>query len=170
MDFSTHPRPSRSVWPGGLLVLCAVLAAGAGLEARQALEARRVARAEMDALRNELASAQRRLATLESGRQQEGERLAARARLTVEVPPHRVLAELAALLPPGVRLSELGLSYERQLLLDAQLVARRPADYDAFLDRLASSPRFADVLPGPESRDGELRASLRASYRGEATP
>jgi hypothetical protein len=34
-----------------------------------------------------------------------------------------------------------------------------------FLERVAESPLFADVLPGAETREGEMRASLRMRYR-----
>lgn len=171
MDFSTRPVASRPGWPA-LLLLCASagLAALAGLEARGALRERAVNRAAVDSLRQQLGAARRQLTALDSRRRGDGERLAARARLTVEAPPHRVLSDLAALLPPDVRLAGLTLVYDGQLRVEAQVVARHAAAYDAFLDRLVASRRFSGVLPGPESREGELRASLRASYRAETAP
>lgn len=171
MDFKTRPAPSSGPgWLGlGALALAMALAVGAGLDARAALRERSEARAALDALRSDLAAAQRRLTGLDARRRGDGERLAARARLTVEAPPHRVLGDLSALLPPEVRLSELNLAYGDELRVEVQLVARRASAYDAFLDRLAASERFSDVTPGPEARTGELRASVSARYRaGEA--
>lgn len=171
MDFSTRPAPSSQ--PGwlaaGLLSIAVALALWAGLDARAALGERQEAKATVGVLRSDLAASQRRLAGLEARRRGDGERLAARARLTMEAPPHRVLSDLTALLPPDVRLSELSLVYEGALRVEAQLVARRAAAYDAFLDRLVASPRFSEVNPGPEAREGELRATVNARYQvGEA--
>ena len=171
MDFSTRPAPSSQ--PGwltaGLLSIAVALGLWAGFDARAALRERREARAAVDSLRSELAASQRRLAGLEARRGGDGDRLAARARLTLEAAPHRVLSDLTALLPPDVRLSELSLVYEVALRVEAQLVARRAAAYDAFLDRLVASPRFSEVNPGPEAREGELRATVNARYQvGEA--
>jgi hypothetical protein len=78
------------------------------------------------------------------------------------------VAELSALLPPEVRLQSLDLDYRERLVLDLHVVALRAEAYDLFLARLAESTRFADVVPGPENRQGELAASVRMSYRGVA--
>jgi hypothetical protein len=45
------------------------------------------------------------------------------------------------------------------------VIARSAPAYDQFLDRLQRSPLFADVLPGDENRDGELRTSIQMTYR-----
>jgi hypothetical protein len=83
---------------------------------------------------------------------------------SAEAPPQRVLADLAALLPPEVKLQALALDYRDRVLVDLRIAARRAEAYDAFLQRLAESKRFGDVVPGPETREGELLATLRMSY------
>ena len=93
--------------------------------------------------------------------------LSARALLTAEAPPPRVLADLEALLPGDVRLMALTLDYgERLDAGHAGSAARQPASYDLFLQRLQQSPLFADVRPGEETRDGGVRAQVQAAYRG----
>jgi hypothetical protein len=91
--------------------------------------------------------------------------LSARALLTAESPPPRVLADLEALLPPDVRLIVLSLDYGERLALRLQVAARRAASYDLFLQRLQESPLFTDVRPGEEVRDGGVRAQVEAAYR-----
>jgi len=91
--------------------------------------------------------------------------LSARALLTAEVPPPRVLADLEALLPPDVRLLALNLDYGERLDLGLQVSARRAASYDLFVQRLQESPLFTDVRPGEEVRDGGVRARVQAAYR-----
>jgi hypothetical protein len=91
--------------------------------------------------------------------------LSARALLTAEVPPPRVLADLEALLPPDVRLLALTLDYGERLALSLQVSARRAASYDLFVQRLQESPLFTDVRPGEEVRDGGVRAQVQAAYR-----
>jgi hypothetical protein len=84
--------------------------------------------------------------------------------LAVSSPPGRIVADLAAILPPDVRLEQVGVRYAGGVLLELQVIARTPEAYDAFLDRLVGSPRFTSVLPGDEARSSELRASVRARY------
>lgn len=168
MDFSTRPSRPPQRWPALVsLLAAAALALLAGLEARAALRERAAARGLLEQQRAELAASRRRLAALESRGRGAGDSLAARARLTLQAPPHRVLSDLAALLPPDVRLDKLSLVYGDELSVEVQLLARRPSAYDALVDRVVASPRFVEVIPSPESRDGELRASLRMSYRPE---
>ena len=92
--------------------------------------------------------------------------LSARALLTAESPPPRVLADLETLLPADVRLLALSLDYGERLALRLQVAARRAASYDLFLQRLQESPLFTDVRPGEEVRDGGVRAQVEAAYRG----
>jgi hypothetical protein len=92
--------------------------------------------------------------------------LSARALLTADSPPPRVLADLETLLPPDVRLLTLTLDYGERLDLGLQVVARRAASYDLFLQRLQESPLFTGVRPGEEVRDKGVRAQVRATYRG----
>jgi Tfp pilus assembly protein PilN len=95
---------------------------------------------------------------------------AARKSLAAEAPPGEVVRALSALLPPDVRLLDLSLTYDQAVSLDMRVVARRPVAYDLFLDRLHGSERFRSVVPGPESHDGEVSATVRAEYKGEAFP
>jgi Tfp pilus assembly protein PilN len=172
VDFSTRPAPSSHLgWLAtGVLSIAVALALWVGFDAWAALGERQDARAAVDALRSDLAASERRITHLEARRRGEGERLAARARLTIEAPPHRVLSDLSVLLPPDVRLSDLVLVYDSALRVEARLVSRRAAAYDAFLDRLVASPLFSEVTPGPEAREGELRATVSARYRAGDAP
>ena len=116
-----------------------------------------------EAVRREIEADRDRVRALES-RNGPGS-LDTQALMTGEAPPPRVVADLAALLPDDVRLEGLTLSYADGPGLELQVSARRARSYDLFLDRLAASPRIADLVPGSESRDGEVRASVRARYQ-----
>jgi Tfp pilus assembly protein PilN len=163
-DFSTRPlRRPRPIDVAllGVAVLSAALAANAARSAWA--EQRRRAQA-VEGLRREVGEARVRAQLLESqGGLEEG--LAAQVLASSEAPPPRVLADLVGVLPREVRLDGFSLSYGPRLEVELQVVARSAAAYDTFLERLAASPVFRDVLPGPETREGELRASVRASYR-----
>lgn len=164
-DFSTHPEPARR--PVLLLAmggLCLVLAAQQAWAARSARESAQErldrARGDVASLRDEVRRREAASRTNDVGR---------RAALALKAPPPRVLAEITALLPEGVRLDGLDLTYGPHIELDLRVVARRAADYDVFLERLTGSPRFTAVIPGAEARGGEVRAGVRARYvtRGE---
>jgi len=88
------------------------------------------------------------------------------AEFTVEAPPPKIVADLSSLLPPDVRLLSLMLTYRDRLEVDARVSARKAEAYDELLVRLGRSPLFDDVVPGPESREGELLASVRMRYLG----
>jgi hypothetical protein len=165
IDFSTRPR--RRVWTGdGALLAAAVVAFVAA-----ALLCWR-ASSELDRRREEVARAAReaddvaqRADAAEKRRAPASAVLVAQVRESAEAPPPKIVAELSALLPPEVRLQALDLDYRERLVVDLRVVARRAEAYDLFLARLAGSPRFADVVPGPENRQGELAASVRMTYR-----
>ena len=163
-DFSTRPRRSRpATWELGLLLVALLIL---GLVAREAWGARAalaVAGAQVEGLRREVERERTAVQALESGGRA-GERFAAQALLGAEAEPAEVVAEVAALLPPAVRLDALGLTYGEALELDMQVAARGSEAYDAFLTRLTESARIRDVRPGAESREGEVRASVRALY------
>jgi hypothetical protein len=106
-----------------------------------------------------------RLRTLQGTKRAGSDALAARIVLSTEAPPARVVADLSALLPPDVRLDGLSLDYSSKLQIEARVSARRPAAYDQLFERLVSSRLFADVMPGPEAREPDLRSSLRMVYR-----
>jgi hypothetical protein len=167
-DFSTRPRRSGPRPIDAALVALAGLALAwssyAALTSRRAADARR---ASVDEARRELAVSRARLGALEvrSG----DATLAHQTLLTLDSPPPRVLATLAALMPSDVRLTSVSLRYGDRLELEMQVVARSSTAYDVFLERLQSSPAFERVLPGEENREGEVRAAVRAGYRGSVS-
>ncbi len=164
-DFSTRPR-RRAARPLDF----ALLAAGAAallLSAYATVNAwngRQRARARVEETRRELQAAQSRVRELEAQREP-AQSVAYQALLTMEAPPPSVLGDLVALMPGDVRLDAVGLSYGEPLGVKVDVVAKNASSYDLFLDRLQRSPRFADVLPGEENRDGELRTTIQMTYR-----
>ena len=166
MDFSTRPRRrlrSADLALLGAGVLAVALAAHAAWGASSELRYRRN---EVEELRRETESAAERVRALESSRPSGGETLMSQAEFTVAAPPPRIVADLSALLPPDVRLLSLTLTYRDRLEVEARVSARKAEAYDELLTRLGKSPLFEDVVPGPESRDAELLASVRMLYRG----
>ncbi len=93
-----------------------------------------------------------------------GEGPLSQALLTTEAPAARVLAELAGVLPPDVRLERIGLAYGRELAVEMSVVARDPRAFDRLLESLDSFPRLRDVRPGAENREGEVRTTVRATW------
>ncbi len=89
-----------------------------------------------------------------------------RAVASAKAPPSAILRDFVALMPGGVRLDRLELTYGPEVEVSGVVVARRVADYDEFLDRLSSSNRFGALEPGPEAREDDLRATVRVVYRG----
>jgi hypothetical protein len=167
MDFSSGRRrqqPAARDWAlFGAGALSFLLSVGV---AWQAWREARAGQAQLSVLRSERDEAAARVRALETSLRRDS--MATQAWLTVEAPPPRVVADLAELLPPEVRLEELSLRYGTRLEVAMTVAARRAPAYDLFLERLAASPRFADVVPGSESRGDEVRAELRAAYREEA--
>lgn len=164
-DFSSRPRRPGTGLLDTLLVALASLALlwSSAQAVRWWREARSRTRGVEDA-RGELDAARAQLSALES---RPGDiALARQTLLTLDAPPPRVLAALAEVLPKDVRLESVSMRYGDRLELEMEVVARTSAAYDAFLDRLASSPRFETVLSGEENREGEVRASVRAGFRG----
>jgi hypothetical protein len=166
-DFSTAARSSGS---GIAWTLAGALALG--VAAQQAL----AARAELTQAQARVAVARREANTLEERLKRTTARSGAdqivivRALAVAAAPPSQVLRDMVALMPSGVRFDNLQLTYGRGVAVEAQVVARRVADYDAFLERLAASSRFGSVEPGPETREAELRASVSAVYLSESRP
>lgn len=122
-------------------------------------------RASVEEAQRELESFRAKLIAIES---RAGDATLARQTLmTLDAPPPRVLATLAELMPADVRLSSVSLRYGGERLeLEMTVIARSSTAYDVFLERLSTSPAFEGVLPGEENRDGEVRAAVRAGYRG----
>ena len=118
-------------------------------------------------VRRETEAGQARLRSLET-RSAPTAALATQALLSSDVPPPRLLAELSALMPPDVKLDAVSLAYGEGIDVRLQVSAKAGAAYDAFLQRLEGSPAFDDVIPGEESRDGGVSASIQAHYRGAA--
>lgn len=164
-DFSTRPR-RRAPRP----LDYALLAAGAAALALStyatvnAWSGRQRARARVEETRRELQAAESRARELEAQRAP-AQAVAYQALLTVEAPPPSVLADLVDLMPGDVRLDAVSLSYGEPLGVKVDVVAKSAPSYDLFLDRLQRSPRFADVLPGDENRDGEVRTTIQMTYR-----
>jgi Tfp pilus assembly protein PilN len=163
-DFRTAPRPSRgSAW--GLLCLAVgVLALGASayLAASARAEATASARHLAD-VTGEVKALAARAAALSARPAAGAERLRA-----ADAPPARIVADVAAALPPDVRLDRLAIDYERGGQLELGVVARSAPAWDRLLERLERAPRLREVEPGPEARDGEVRSAVRA--RWSATP
>lgn len=165
-DFSSRP-PARARWSAGeralvagaglVLVLVGGLALSAWSDHRHASE-------RVQAARQSLADLRSRTQVAESRRGSE-DAAVSRAVLTAEAPPGRVLGALAALLPADVRLDGLTLQYGERLELDLRVAARNAQAYDLFLARLEASPLFEGVEPGEEGRDGEVRTTVRASFK-----
>ncbi len=126
----------------------------------------RRARAGVESERREAAVVAEKTRGLEVGRG--GGTLGSQIVLTAEAPPPRVVAALAALLPPDVRLDGVALAYGDNLGIEARVVARHAASYDLFLKRLSESPSFTGIVPGAESRQSGVQASVQMRYRGGA--
>jgi hypothetical protein len=165
-DFSTRPGQSRRAggWEALALGVAALLLLASAARTVQALREARASQAAVADLRREVVEARARLSTLEGRRR--SDLLTSQLVLTAEAPPGRVLAELAELLPPDARLESVLLGYGARLEIDAEVVARRPASYDLLLERLQASQSFSDIQPGPEARQGEIRATLRMTRAG----
>jgi hypothetical protein len=165
-DFSSQRRrrratPAEKVLAGVAAVALAASAAHALSEWR---DGRRV-RASLEQARRDSGAAVARAQAFEA-RRDPGHVLASQALLTSEAPPSRVVSELSRLMPGDVRLEGLRLVYGNRLNVELRVSARTAGSYDQFIDRLERSPSFTDVLPGDENREGELRAVVRAAWRG----
>jgi Tfp pilus assembly protein PilN len=164
-DFSSRPRRTATrpldlaLLAGGALALLY-----SGYAAGDAWSGLRRAEARVDEAVAESEATQARVRELEA-RRGTAQTAAYQALFTAEAPPPRVLARLAELMPGDVRLEAVSLSYANPLALQIDVSARNASSYDLFLDRLQRSPHFADVLPGEENRDGELRTSIQMTYR-----
>jgi Tfp pilus assembly protein PilN len=118
-------------------------------------------------VRKETEAGQARLKALEE-RSAPTAALAMQALLSSDAAPPRLLADLAAVLPPDVKLDSLAMTYGDGIALQMQVAAKSGGAYEVFLQRLEASPLFEDVIPGEEMRDGGVTASIQARYRGAA--
>jgi hypothetical protein len=158
LDLSTERRSSR---PGPLdfvLLGTAVLAAALVLGKVVGLR-RDVARVEADRLRAEAQAEdlEKRAHALE------GRPSGPKGGLPS---PRDVVELVAGLVPEDVRLVDLSLTYGRAVGIEMHVIARHPASYDLFLEHLQGSKRFLRIVPGPESRDADVTASVRAELGG----
>jgi NAD(P)-dependent dehydrogenase (short-subunit alcohol dehydrogenase family) len=145
----------------GVAVAALLLAAG---DAVRAARAREEAREQALHARSELEPLRARLHARE-GASRRDSTLRHQAELTAEAAPPRVIADLAALLPADARVGRLELHYGNRLELDFRVETRTPAAYDRLLEALAASGRLEAVVPGAETREGEVHASMSAVYR-----
>lgn len=137
--------------------------------AASAWDDHRRARASVDSVRQEITAAETRIKELQAAAKGEGA-LATRAAWSVEAPPPRVVAALAAMLPPDVRLDTIALRYGSELEVEITVTARSAAEYDRFLRALEASPAFDRLVLGDETRTETVRATIRARYHaGDGT-
>lgn len=159
-DFSTVPRPNPLRTWERLAVAVAVLAVVlVWLAASQARGEAAQAAARLAQTRGEI----ERLAA------QRGALLARRGAsggADASSSPTRVVAAIAAALPPDARLERLAIDYGRGRAIEMQVVTRSTPAWDRLLERLERSPQLRDVAPGPESRGGEVRSVVRARWAG----
>lgn len=162
-DFSSTPSraPSRSRGESALVVLALVAAIVAGAAAWRARGEAAEAKARAAEARRQLETQQARL------------RAVARAPGGVapgaaDAPPRRIVAAIAGVLPGDARLARLAIDYEGPVSVEMLVAARRAAAWDRFLARLERSREFAEVEPGPEQREAEVRTTVRARWAGGA--
>jgi hypothetical protein len=161
-DFSTAPRrrpPARDVALVAVSLGLALFSVRAAIAARAEQER---ARSRLAEVQSDVEASKARLRTLEV--RGGGDGPLGQAVLTSEAPFPRLVAELAGVLPPDVRLERIGLEYGRELALEMNVVARDSRAFDRLLERLDSFPRLRDVRPGPENREGEVRTTVRAAW------
>jgi Tfp pilus assembly protein PilN len=165
-DFSSRPRrrPPQPVDLGliGIGVLTLIFAGYA--TGTSWADFKRVRQHVAD-VRRDTEAAQARLKTMEA-RSAPTAALATQALLSSDAAPPRVLADLAALMPPDVKLDSLALSYGEGIGLSMHVSAKGTGAYEAFLQRLEASALFEEVVPGEEARDGGVSASIEMRYRG----
>jgi len=158
-DFRSAPRAAGTGWASALVV-AGVLAAGvASYQALGAREEAREAGARLAEATREVAALKTRHAALEARAAAGGQAL-----LAVDAPPSRIVADVATLLPPDVRLERLAIDYQRGGTLEMLVVARDAAAWDLLLERLERAPRIREVEPGPEARAAEVRSVVRARW------
>jgi hypothetical protein len=169
-DFSTRRRPrGRRAGDVALLAVAGALLAASVHAAGSAWTDARDARASFDEVRQEIAAAESRARALQAAAGAEGA-VGARAVLSAEAAPPRVVAALAQALPGDVRVETLTLRYGAQLEVELTLTARTASDYDRFLQALEFSPAFDRIVLGDESRADAVRATVRARYQGGEGP
>lgn len=166
MDFSTRPRARRAPADVALVAVAGLALVAASWDAWAARREREHVRSSLAEVQGEVAAAQGRLRSLGARRGGDGERLVTRQELTTDAPPRRLLADITALLPEGVRLRSASFVYKDVVEVDLDVEARSPAAWDDFLERLSRSSSFTAVRPAQEQRDGEMRSAVRMTWSG----
>jgi len=160
-DFSTGPRrePLRPRWETALVAAAVLVLAASAVAAYRSRAEAREAVARATEARRQLDEQQARLRAMTPG---SGTVPAGAA----EAPPGRIVGAIAAVLPGDARLSQLSIDYQRGIVVEMKVDARRAEAWDRLLERMERSPDFAEVEPGPEDRAAEVRTTLRARWAG----
>jgi len=163
-DFSAQPRPPRASFADLALLATAgfvfLSAAWTSWRASDRLSEYRAAAAQTWA-----AAKAERKASVDRHARSPRAALGAQVATVSHASPPVVLRNLQDLLPADVRLASIRLEYGAGLRVWLQVVARDPAAYDQFVDRLTVSPHFDAIVLGSENRSGEMTTSIAASYR-----
>jgi hypothetical protein len=162
-DFSSTPSraPSWSRGESAIVVLALAAAVTSGVAAYRARGEATEAKARAAEARRQLETQQARLRAVTPA---PGDPVTGAA----EAPPRRIVGAIAGVLPGDARLARLAIDYEGPVSAEMMVDARRAAAWDRFLERLERSPDFAEVEPGPEQRDAEVRTTVRARWSGGA--
>ncbi len=164
-DFSARrdvPRPATPLdW---VLLLTAALAAGwVALTWQKTTAQSAELREQKEAVRTQIERLRGR-ARAPEGRETRYVQLVSQV---AQAPPARVLDDLSEVLPDDVRVDSLTVTYGDTVTLDLVTVSKKASSYETFLARLGGAPAFTAVLPGEESHEAEVRAVVRAQYRGD---
>ncbi len=163
-DFSTTPRPPRlRRWDTALLVMGALAFGGSAAASWRAHDAAEQAARRAAEARREADQQAARVRALQAPGA-----LGGPASATSTASPARIVAAVAASLPADVRLEHLTIDYAHGGALEMAVEARNAAGWDRLLERLERSAAFAEVAPGPESREAEVRTTVRARWTGGA--
>jgi hypothetical protein len=162
-DFSSAP-PRAPWWSRGasaLVVLALAAAVTSGVAAYRARGEAAEAKARAAEARRQLETQQARLRAVTPA---PGDQVGGAA----DAPPRKIVGAIAGVLPGDARLARLAIDYEGPVSVEMMVDARRAAAWDHFLERLERSPDFAEVEPGPEQRDAEVRTTVRGRWSGGA--
>lgn len=159
-DFATRSAPRRvPSWKAALAAIGLLGLVAVSAVAWRARDEARAAERRVADVRQDVERQAARLKTLASHRADQ-----ALSRVAAEAPPARIVAALAAALPADVRLERLAIDYAHGTVLELNVDARSARSWDELLDRLEHSPAFAEVVPGPESREDGVRTTIRARW------
>jgi len=167
-DFSTTPRSRRPPIREIAAVIVAVALLGFALHAAWATRRdARIAHDRLATVQRDVGSMQARIRAV-GARTAAGGDLLTRAAAAGESPPERIIAELARALPEAARVERLSIVYGDDISLELRVVARDATAWDRTLERLEETRFLAEVSPGPERREGEVRTTVSARWVGRA--